>query len=86
MSWYPRQCVEARCGHDQKLVPSRGQVLDHVAFEVTDLDAWFARLTRAGVTVLERPHRVGEMRAFMFEDPDRLAVELVERTPARNPR
>jgi len=78
MSWYPRQCVEGRCGADQPLVPSRGQVYDHVAFTVENLDAWFARLTAEEVTILEEPHTFGGTRAFMIEDLDGLAVELVE--------
>ena len=79
MSWYPRQCVLSRCGAPQPLAASRGQVLDHVAFAVDDVDRAFAHLTRAGVKILEAPHTFGETRAFMFEDPDGLAVELVAR-------
>ncbi len=82
MSWYPRQCVEGRCGADQPLVPSRGQVYDHVAFTVENLDAWFARLTAEEVTILEEPHTFGGTRAFMIEDLDGLAVELVEAAAA----
>jgi catechol 2,3-dioxygenase-like lactoylglutathione lyase family enzyme len=78
MSWYPRQCVDERCGHPQPLAHSRGQVLDHVAFSVVDFDALYARLRRDGVPVLEPPHPFGDTRAFMIEDPDGLAVELVE--------
>jgi catechol 2,3-dioxygenase-like lactoylglutathione lyase family enzyme len=81
MSWYPRQCVDKRCGTDQKLVPSRGQVLDHVAFSVTDLDARYAKLKREGVKILEEPHAFGNTRAFMIEDPDGLAIELVQSSP-----
>lgn len=77
MSWYPRQCVGTRCGREQQLVPSRGQVLDHVAFEVDDFDALFAKLRRDGVKILEMPHAFGDTRAFMIEDPDGLAIELV---------
>jgi len=77
MSWYPRQCVAARCGRDEKLVPSRGQVLDHVAFVVDDFDALYAKLRRDGVTVIEAPHAFGDTRAFMIDDPDGLAIELV---------
>jgi catechol 2,3-dioxygenase-like lactoylglutathione lyase family enzyme len=77
MSWYPRQCVGTRCGRDQKLVPSRGQVLDHVAFAVDNFDALFAKLQRDGVKILEPPHAFGDTRAFMIEDPDGLAIELV---------
>lgn len=83
MSWYPRQCVGAPCGHDRPLVPSRGQALDHIAFSVTDFDALLARLRRAGVKVIEEPHPFGDGRAFMIEDPDGLAIELVDNPPAR---
>jgi catechol 2,3-dioxygenase-like lactoylglutathione lyase family enzyme len=79
MSWYPRQCVDARCGTAKKLVPSRGQVLDHVAFSVDGFDALYDRLRRDGVRILETPHAFGDTRAFMIEDPDGLAIELVER-------
>ena len=78
MSWYPRQCVGARCGRDQPLVPSRGQALDHVAFTVNDFDALLLRLRRAGVKILEEPYDFGGRRAFMIEDPDGLAIELIE--------
>ena len=81
MSWYPRQCVGTRCGKDQPLVPSRGQVLDHVAFIVNDFDALFERMRRAGVKVLEPPHAFGATRAFMIEDPDGLAIELLAARP-----
>ena len=79
MSWYPRQCVGTRCGRDQKLVPSRGQVLDHVAFSVDNFDALFGKLARDGVKVLEPPHAFGDTRAFMIEDPDGLAIEIMAR-------
>jgi catechol 2,3-dioxygenase-like lactoylglutathione lyase family enzyme len=79
MSWYPRQCVGTRCGRDEPFVHSRGQVLDHVAFTVVGLDAWLARLRREGVKILEEPYAFGSTRAFMIEDPDGLAIELIER-------
>src|SRR6185503_3298718 len=82
MSWYPRQCVDPRCGKDRPLVPSRGQALDHVAFTVEALDATLQRLRRAGVKVLEEPHVFGDTRAAMIEDPDGLAIELIERAPS----
>jgi catechol 2,3-dioxygenase-like lactoylglutathione lyase family enzyme len=88
MSWYPRQCVSDRCGQDRPLVPSRGQALDHVAFTVDDLDALIARLRTAKVTVLEGPYAFGNARAFMIQDPDGLAIELIDRAgapPTRTP-
>ena len=77
MSFYTRQCTLGRCGDDRPLVPSRGQVLDHVGFTVADVDAWYRWLDGAGVVVLEAPHAFGESRAFMIEGPDGLAIELV---------
>jgi len=82
MSWYPRQCVGDRCGRDQPLVRSRGQALDHVAFAVDSLDALVAKLRRDGVKILEGPYKFGDARAFMIEDPDGLAIELIERQGA----
>jgi len=76
MSWYPPQCVGAACA--EGFAPSRGQVLDHVAFEVEDFDGLYGRLRAAGVRVLEPPHPWHQTRAFMIEDPDGLAIELVE--------
>ena len=79
MTWYPRQCVGDRCGRDQPLVRSRGQVLDHVAFSVERLDDLVARLRRASVTIIEGPYAFGDTRAVMIEDRDGLAIELIER-------
>ncbi len=78
MAWYPRQCIGTRCGRDQPLVPSRGQVLDHVGFEVTDLNAAIKRLEQAGVRVRPAVHQFAGRRSVMFEDPDGLSIELVE--------
>ncbi len=78
MSWYPRQCVGTRCGGDRPFARSRGQVLDHVAFTVRGLNGWLERLRAAGVTILEEPYAFGDTRAFMIEDPDGLAIELIE--------
>ncbi len=77
MAWYPRQCTGTRCGEPRPLVSSRGQVLDHVAFTVDDFDALYARLRADGVKILEPPHPFGATRAFMLEDPDGLAIEIV---------
>lgn len=81
LSIYPRQCHGDRCGSDQPLVSSRGQVFDHLAFTVTDLDAVVTRLRGAGVRILEAPHAFGGGRAAMIEGPDGLAIELIESPP-----
>jgi catechol 2,3-dioxygenase-like lactoylglutathione lyase family enzyme len=70
-TWYMRQ-------GDAPLAPSRGQLYDHVALSVTDLDAWIAKLRGEGVTFLQQTYALGDTRAIMIEGPSREAIELVE--------
>ena len=69
--WYANQ-------GDQPLVSSLGQLQDHIALSVTDLDAWVEKLGSEGVKFLEEPHQLGDTRAAMIEGPSREALELVE--------
>ena len=62
-------------------VSPRGQVVDHFALSVPDLDAAVARLKREGVRVTEEIHAWGTLRAAMIEGPDLVAIELVEVKP-----
>ena len=71
LTWYARQ-------GEQPLAGTRGQLYDHIAFSVTDLDAWIAKLRDEGVIFLDGPYRLGETRAVMIEGPSREALELVE--------
>jgi catechol 2,3-dioxygenase-like lactoylglutathione lyase family enzyme len=71
LTWYARQT-------NAPLVPSRGQLYDHIALSVTDLDAWVVKLHGEGVRFLEQPYRLGDTRAAMIEGPSREALELVE--------
>jgi catechol 2,3-dioxygenase-like lactoylglutathione lyase family enzyme len=71
-AWYMRQ-------GDRPLVGTRGQLYDHIALSVTDLDAWVAKLRGEGVTFLEeQPYKLGNTRAVMVEGPSREALELIE--------
>ena len=78
--WYPRQCRDGRCGpgNDQPLVPSRGQVVDHIGLTYPDLDAVIAHLQATMVPILEGPYPFGDTRAVLIEDPNGLAYELIE--------
>ncbi len=80
-SWsaYTRQCRFGRCGDDQPLVPSRGQVLDHVGFTIENLDGQIERLRSEGVTILEEIQPFGDTRGAMIADLDGLAIHLIER-------
>ena len=71
LTWYANQ-------GDTPLVSPRGQLQDHIALSVTDLDAWIAKLRGEGVTFLEEPYTLGDTRAVMIEGPSREALELVE--------
>ena len=70
-TWYMRQ-------GDEPLAPSRGQLYDHVALSVADLDAWIAKLRGEGITFLQETYALGDTRAVMIEGPSREAIELVE--------
>jgi catechol 2,3-dioxygenase-like lactoylglutathione lyase family enzyme len=69
--WYANQ-------GEAPLAPSRGQLQDHIALGVADLDAWAEKLRAEGVLLLEPPYRLGPTRALMIEGPSREAIELVE--------
>jgi catechol 2,3-dioxygenase-like lactoylglutathione lyase family enzyme len=71
LPWYMRQ-------GEEPLVSTRGQLYDHIALSVGDLDAWVAKLRGEGVTFLEEPYELGDTRAVMIEGPSREALELVE--------
>ncbi|MBX9777942.1 MAG: VOC family protein [Xanthobacteraceae bacterium] len=71
LTWYARQ-------DDAPLIGTRGQLYDHIALSVSDLDAWIDKLHGEGVMFLEQPYRLGDTRAAMIEGPSREAIELVE--------
>jgi catechol 2,3-dioxygenase-like lactoylglutathione lyase family enzyme len=69
--WYANQ-------GEAPLASSRGQLQDHLALSVADLDAWIEKLRGEGVTFLEDTYPLGDTRAVMIEGPSREALELVE--------
>jgi hypothetical protein len=71
MMWYANQ-------GGRPLAGSRGQLQDHIALSVADLDAWIDKLRGEGVKFLEEPYPLGDTRAVMIEGPSREALELVE--------
>ena len=71
LTWYANQ-------GEAPLATSLGQLQDHIALGVADLDAWVAKLRNEGVTFLREPYRLGETRAVMIKGPSREALELVE--------
>jgi hypothetical protein len=71
LTWYMNQ-------GEVPLAPSRGQMQDHIALAVADLDAWIEKLRDEGVTILDGPYRLGDSHAVMIEGPSREGIELVE--------
>lgn len=63
---------------DEPLASTRGQLMDHFALRVDDLDAWIRKLRREGVVFLEDVYSVAGYRAVMIEGPSREAIELIE--------
>src|SRR5207244_13061326 len=60
---------------------ANGEDLDHLGFEVDDLDAALAELSRNGVEVLIRPGEIGGWygwREAFVKDPKGIWIELVQ--------
>jgi hypothetical protein len=62
------------------LVSTLGQAVDHLAFAVTDLDAWVAKFRRENVKVLREPYPFGSGRAVLIEGPSGEGIEVLEQT------
>ena len=60
-----------------------GEQLDHLAFEVPDLDAFLSKARASGVRVAKEPFRLagGSGRLAFVYDPDEVWIELIERSP-----
>ena len=58
-----------------------GEQLDHLAFEVRDLDGFLARARDQGVRVAKEPYRLsgGSGRIAFVLDPNDVWIELIER-------
>jgi lactoylglutathione lyase len=61
-----------------------GEQLDHLAFEVADLDRWLAEVRARGVRVAKEPFRLegGSGRIAFVLDPNDVWIEMIERSPA----
>jgi catechol 2,3-dioxygenase-like lactoylglutathione lyase family enzyme len=82
--WYPKafgqgSYPEAWKGRSE-FAPSRGRVIDHIAFSIEGLDRALARLEADGVKVLLRPAATmdGLMRSAFVAAPDGVELEIVE--------
>lgn len=69
---------------DDKPAFEAGDQLDHLAFEVADLDAVLAQAKARGATVAKEPFRLqgGSGRLAFILDPNEVWIELIEHPPA----
>ncbi|HTT73469.1 MAG TPA: VOC family protein [Thermoplasmata archaeon] len=60
-----------------------GEQLDHLAFEVADLDRFLLKVRTQGVRVAKEPYRLsgGSSRIAFILDPNDVWIELIERAP-----
>jgi len=60
-----------------------GEQLDHLAFEVEDLDRFLMKTRTKGVRVAKEPYRLsgGTSRIAFILDPNDVWIELIEHTP-----
>jgi len=60
-----------------------GEQLDHLAFEVADLDRFLERVRARGVRVAKEPYRLsgGSSRIAFILDPNDVWIELIEHAP-----
>jgi lactoylglutathione lyase len=60
-----------------------GEQLDHLAFEVTDLDRFLMKVRTKGVRVAKEPYRLsgGTSRIAFILDPNDVWIELIESGP-----
>ncbi len=65
MNWYP----------DRKEFKN-GDEVDHLAFEVTDVDEAVSELRNEGVEVALEPFNEGNSRLAFVKDPDGIWIEL----------
>jgi len=60
--------------------PTKGRVVDHIAFSVNNLGETIGRLTKEGVTITDRLNTTagGKFKHAFIEGPDHIRIELVE--------
>ena len=63
---------------NEKLVGTAGRAVDHVGFEVRDLQAFCAELERKGIALTQPYRKSGNLATAMLTDPWGTSLELTE--------
>jgi catechol 2,3-dioxygenase-like lactoylglutathione lyase family enzyme len=77
-AWWAKQGASMKT-----LEPTKGRVIDHIAFSYRAIAAVLERMKKAGVTIVE-PIAVREpykIKSFFVQGPDNVLVEIVEAKP-----
>lgn len=63
--------------------PTDDQPLSHVAFSVTDLQAWMKRANEQNIEIVSPPAEVHGFKSFFVRGPDGILIELVQAAPSQ---
>jgi len=55
-----------------------GSEIDHLGFEVDDLESWIPELEAKGVKILVRPYEIGGWNEAFIEDPNGIWIEFLQ--------
>jgi len=73
--------------NDMKLAPSKGRSVDHIGFEVTNIDQFVAKLQAAGIktdAAIRNSANASGLRIVYVTDPWGTEIELTEGLPPRS--
>lgn len=65
-------------GRSTDYEPTDDHVLGHIAFSVTDLEAWRTRALDLKIEIVAQPTEVHGFKSFFVRGPDRVLIELVQ--------
>jgi lactoylglutathione lyase len=58
---------------------ANGEDLDHLAFDVENLESTVADLKRKGIEIVVEPYQIGGWREAFIRDPNGIWIELLQR-------
>jgi catechol 2,3-dioxygenase-like lactoylglutathione lyase family enzyme len=61
--------------------PTDNHTIGHIAFSVTDLEAWLQRATDQAIEIVSPPAEVHGFTSFFVRGPDGMLIELVQAAP-----
>lgn len=56
-----------------------GEDLDHLAFDVENLESCISDLKRKGIEIIVEPYQIDEWREAFIKDPNGIWIELLQR-------